>query len=136
MNGLSLQLLDEKCSLSQITYIPRARCGFHCDSSPDDRHQQRAGESGGMAAFPEVTPPLIDGATPLMAKSTPQRTHAPRRVRAWGRGVWTLAGASVECRVMSGATAAGTDEAGYAEQRDGARGWDARNAKVRDVHGS
>jgi hypothetical protein len=35
--------------------------------------------------------------------------------------VWTLAEASVECRVMSGATAAAADETGCAEQRDGAR---------------
>jgi hypothetical protein len=39
-----------------------------------------------------------------------QRTYAPKRVSAWGRGVWTLAEASVECRVMSGATIAGGDE--------------------------
>jgi lambda repressor-like predicted transcriptional regulator len=32
------------------------------------------------------------------------------RVIARGRGVWTLAEASVECRVMSGATTAGADE--------------------------
>ncbi len=31
--------------------------------------------------------------------------------------MWTLAGANVECRVMSGATAAGADEAGRAEER-------------------
>ena len=53
-----------------------------------------------------------------------QRTHAPRRVSARGRGVWTLAEASVECRVMSGATATGADETCCAEQRDGAWGGD------------
>ena len=40
---------------------------------------------------------------------TCQRTHAPRRGCAWGRGVWTLAEASVDCRVMSVATAAGAE---------------------------
>ena len=54
-----------------------------------------------------------------------QRTHAPRRGCAWGRGVWTPAEASVECRVMSVATAAGADETCCAEQSDGAWGWDA-----------
>jgi hypothetical protein len=44
-----------------------------------------------------------------------QRTHAPRRVSARGRGVWTLAEASVECRVISGATATGADDASHAE---------------------
>ena len=53
-----------------------------------------------------------------------QRTHAPRRVSARGRGVWTLAEASVECRVMSGATATGADEAGRAEERKRAGGRD------------
>ena len=41
------------------------------------------------------------------------RLHHARilaRVIASGRGVWTLAGASVERRVMSGATIAGGDE--------------------------
>jgi hypothetical protein len=57
-----------------------------------------------------------------------QRTHAPRRGSAWGRGVWTLVGASVECRVMSGATAAGADEACCAEQRDSAAWREPRSA--------
>ena len=48
-----------------------------------------------------------------------QRTHAPRRVSARGRGVWTLAEASVECRVMSGATAAAS-KARDTEEREGA----------------
>ena len=38
--------------------------------------------------------------------------------------MWTLAEASVECRVMSGATAAGADDASYAEKRKGAGGGD------------
>ena len=54
-----------------------------------------------------------------------QSTHAPRRVSARGRGVWTLAEASVECRVMSVATAASADEASYAEKRKRARRGDA-----------
>ena len=41
---------------------------------------------------------------------------------AWGRGVWTPAEANVECSEMSGATAAGADEAGRAEEREGAGG--------------
>jgi hypothetical protein len=53
-----------------------------------------------------------------------QRTHAPRRGCAWGRGVWTLAEASVECSVMSGATAAATDETCCAEERERAGGGD------------
>ena len=57
-----------------------------------------------------------------------QRTHAPRRGCAWGRGVWTLAEASVECRVISGATAASADDASNAEQREGAGGGD--NLKI------
>ena len=56
--------------------------------------------------------------------TTAQRTHAPRRGSAWGRGVWTLAEASVECRVMSGATAASADETSYAEKRECAGGGD------------
>ena len=51
-------------------------------------------------------------------------TNAPRRGCAWGRGVWTLAEANVECRVISGATATAADETCCAEQRDGARGGD------------
>ena len=46
-----------------------------------------------------------------------QRTHAPRRVSARGRGVWTLAEASVECSVMSGATATATGETSNAKER-------------------
>ena len=53
-----------------------------------------------------------------------QRTHAPRRGCAWGRGVWTLAEASVECSVMSGATAAATGETSNAEERECAGGGD------------
>ena len=53
-----------------------------------------------------------------------QCTHAPRRVSARGRGVWTLAEANVECRVMSGATAAGADETCCAEQGERARSGD------------
>ena len=53
-----------------------------------------------------------------------QRTHAPRRVSARGRGVWTPAEASVECSVMSGATATSADDASHAEQREGAGGGD------------
>ena len=49
-----------------------------------------------------------------------QRTHAPRRVSANGRGVWTLTEASVEYRVMSVATAAGADETSDAEKRESA----------------
>ncbi len=48
-----------------------------------------------------------------------ERTNAhtpPRRVSARGRGVWTLAKASVECRVMSGASTAGADEACKSDQ--------------------
>ena len=51
-----------------------------------------------------------------------QRTYAPKRVSAWGRGVWTLAEASVECRVMSGATAASARKTSNAEQRECAGG--------------
>ena len=40
--------------------------------------------------------------------------------------MWTLAEASVKCRVMSGATAAGADDAGHAEERKCARGWNNR----------
>ena len=43
---------------------------------------------------------------------------------AWGRGVWTPAEAGVECSVMPGATAPGSDEAGCAEEREGAGGGD------------
>ena len=57
-----------------------------------------------------------------------RRTHAPGRGSAWGRGVWTLAGASVECRVMSGLAAAGADEACCAEQRDSAAWREPRSA--------
>ncbi len=46
--------------------------------------------------------------------------------------MWTLAEANVECRVMSGATAAGADEAGYAEKRESAGGGDCREVKVRE----
>ena len=42
----------------------------------------------------------------------------PRRGSAWGRGVWTLAEASVECGVMSGLAATGADEACRAERCD------------------
>ena len=42
----------------------------------------------------------------------------PRRGSAWGRGVRTLAEASVECGVMSGLAATGADEACRAEQRN------------------
>ena len=59
-----------------------------------------------------------------------QRTHAPGRVSARGRGVWTLAEASVECSVMSGATAASADETSYAEKRECAGGGD--DLQVRD----
>ena len=52
-----------------------------------------------------------------------QRTHAPRRVSARGRGVWTLAEASVECRVMSDTTPTSADETGCAEERDSTGGW-------------
>ena len=38
--------------------------------------------------------------------------------------MWTLAEASVECRVMSGATAASGDETGCAEKRESAGGGD------------
>ena len=51
-----------------------------------------------------------------------KRTHAPSRVSAWGREVWMLAEASVECSVVSGATAAGADEAGCTQEREGAGG--------------
>ena len=61
-------------------------------------------------------------------KPTARSTHAPRRVSAWGRGVWTLAGASVECRVMSGLAATGADEACRAEQRDSAAWREPRSA--------
>ena len=60
--------------------------------------------------------------------TTGQRTHAPRRVSAWGRGVRTLAEASVECGVMSGATATSADEACCAEQRDSAAWREPRSA--------
>ena len=43
--------------------------------------------------------------------------------------MWTLAEANVECRVMSGATAASADETGHAEQRDCAWGWNCRYIK-------
>ena len=39
-----------------------------------------------------------------------QHARVLARAIARGRGVWTLVGASVECRVMSGATIAGGDE--------------------------
>ena len=42
--------------------------------------------------------------------------------------MWTLAEASVECRVMSGATAAGADETSYAEKREGAAWREPRSA--------
>jgi hypothetical protein len=42
--------------------------------------------------------------------------------------VWTLAEASVECRVMSGATAAGADETSYAEKRESAAWREPRSA--------
>ena len=45
--------------------------------------------------------------------------------------MWTLAEASVECRVMSGATATDADDAGHAEERKCARGRDV--AEVRDL---
>ena len=38
--------------------------------------------------------------------------------------MWTLAEASVECRVMSGATATSADETSYAEKCEGAWGRD------------
>ena len=38
--------------------------------------------------------------------------------------MWTLVGASVERRVMSGATAAGADETCCAQEREGAGGGD------------
>ena len=38
--------------------------------------------------------------------------------------MWTLAEANVECRVMSGATAASADETCCAEEREGAGGGD------------
>ena len=38
--------------------------------------------------------------------------------------MWTLAGASVECSVMSGATAAATGETSNAEERECAGGGD------------
>ena len=53
-----------------------------------------------------------------------KRTHAPSRVSAWGREVWTLAEASVECSVMSGATTAGADDTSDAEERESAGGGD------------
>ncbi len=43
---------------------------------------------------------------------------------ARGRGVWTLAEASVECRVMSGATATTARKTSDAEEREGAWGGD------------
>ena len=42
--------------------------------------------------------------------------------------MWTLAEASVECRVISGATAASADDASNAEKREGAGGGD--NLKI------
>ena len=64
---------------------------------------------------------------------THTRPQTRKRLEAWSvdtgrgqRGVWTLAEASVECRVMSGATATAADETSYAEQRDGARGGDGK----------
>ena len=45
--------------------------------------------------------------------------------------MWTLAEASVECRVMSGATAAGADETSYAEQRESAWGGDSVGKAVK-----
>jgi hypothetical protein len=42
--------------------------------------------------------------------------------------VWTLAEASVECRVMSDLAAAGADETGCAEQRDSAAWREPRSA--------
>ena len=42
--------------------------------------------------------------------------------------MWTLAGASVECGVMSGATATSADEACCAEQRDSAAWREPRSA--------
>jgi hypothetical protein len=56
------------------------------------------------------------------------KSHAPRRVSARARGVWTLAGASVECGVMSGLPATGADEACCAEQRDSAAWREPRSA--------
>ena len=47
--------------------------------------------------------------------------------------MWTLAEASVECRVMSGATATAADETGYAEERDGAGCGDQVVLQVADV---
>ena len=47
--------------------------------------------------------------------------------------MWTLAGASVECRVMSGATATGADQTSYAEKRGSAWGrgvWTLAEASV------
>jgi hypothetical protein len=52
----------------------------------------------------------------------------PRRGSAWGRGVWTLAEASVECGVMSGLAAMGADEACCAERRDSAPWREPRSA--------
>ena len=40
--------------------------------------------------------------------------------------MWTLAEANVECRVMSGAAATDADDAGRAEERKCARGWNNR----------
>ena len=60
--------------------------------------------------------------------TTGQRTHAPRRVSANGRGVWTLTEASVEYRVMSVATAAGADETSDAEKRESAAWREPRSA--------
>ena len=81
-----------------------------------------------------VWPGCVGGDQQAAVVGARQRTHAPRRVSARGRGVWTLAGASVECRVVSGATAASADQTGCAEQRDGAGGGDAEcdDAEVRD----
>ena len=56
---------------------------------------------------PRATEGAGDGSTDF---NRWQHARVLARVIARGRGVWTLAGASVERRVMSGATIAGGDE--------------------------
>ena len=68
--------------------------------------------------------------------SPPTHTRPQTREPPGGVEFGRWPGASVECRVMSGATAASADQTGCAEQRDGAGGGDAEcdDAEVRDGH--
>ena len=71
---------------------------------------------------PNISGAAGDSWVSAKARRAAQSTHAPRRGSARGRGVWTLAEASVECRVISVATAAAADDASHAEERESAGG--------------